>query len=113
MSCSILFDTADERLVAERRAPPECFGCGSFGRRDSRCQSLVRVVTEALLASVEGEVVVKMSIHAQRPRRRKIASAPCRLERAPVTSIRCLTRWRQAPSMTPVAIGQPLRSSCA
>lgn len=61
MSCSILFDTPDERLVAERRAPPECFGCGSFGRRDSRCQSLVRVVTEALLASVEREVAARQS----------------------------------------------------
>ena len=31
----------------------------------------------------------------------------CRPQRAPVMPIRSATRWRQAPSMTPVAMGQP------
>ena len=37
----------------------------------------------------------------------KIASAPARPHRAPVISNRSFTMWRQAPSMIPVAIGQP------
>ena len=32
------------------------------------------------------------------------------LQRAPVTSIRSLTRWRHAPSITPVAMGKPAAS---
>ena len=37
-----------------------------------------------------------------------MASAPASPQRAPVMSMRSLTKWRQAPSMIPVAIGQPL-----
>jgi hypothetical protein len=40
-----------------------------------------------------------------------MASAPSRPQRAPVMSRRSLTRWRQAPSMTPVAIGHPLSNA--
>src|SRR5215471_6391888 len=36
-----------------------------------------------------------------------MASAPSRPQRAPVMSRRSPRRWRQAPSMTPVAMGQP------
>jgi Rhodopirellula transposase DDE domain len=35
------------------------------------------------------------------------ASAPSTLQRAPVMSMRSATRCRQAPSMIPVAMGQP------
>src|SRR5450756_879149 len=38
----------------------------------------------------------------------RIASAPSSPQRAPVMSSRSATMWRQAPSITPVAIGQPL-----
>ena len=44
---------------------------------------------------------------SQRERRRKTASAPWRLHLAPVRSIRSLIKSRLAPSMTPVAIGNP------
>ncbi|MBW1766344.1 MAG: hypothetical protein JRJ65_04740 [Deltaproteobacteria bacterium] len=35
------------------------------------------------------------------------ASAPVRLQRAPVTSMRSFTKCRHAPSITPVAMGKP------
>src|SRR4029453_6588060 len=41
----------------------------------------------------------------------RMASAPDRPQRAPVRSMRSLTRCRQAPSMTPVEIGQPWGSA--
>src|SRR2546423_2703399 len=40
-----------------------------------------------------------------RARSLRMASAPSRPQRSPVMSMRSLTRWRQAPSMTPVAMG--------
>ena len=43
-----------------------------------------------------------------RARSLRIASAASSPHRAPVMSMRSLTRWRQAPSITPVAMGQPL-----
>src|SRR6266568_2551220 len=36
------------------------------------------------------------------------ASAPSSPQRAPVRSMRSFTRWRHAPSMTPVEIGRPM-----
>src|ERR1700685_3844581 len=48
-----------------------------------------------------------MSPPALMARIHSMAWAPGRPQRAPVMPIRSWTRWRQAPSMTPVAIGQP------
>jgi hypothetical protein len=55
-------------------------------------------------AAVTAPVVDELAAMA---RSQSMAWAPSRLQRAPVMPIRSATRWRQAPSMTPVAIGQP------
>jgi hypothetical protein len=41
----------------------------------------------------------------------KMASAPSSPQRAPVMSSRSFTKWRQAPSITLMAIGQPCSSA--
>jgi len=49
----------------------------------------------------------------RRARSLRTASAPFIPQRVPVMSMRSLTRWRQAPSMMSVAIGQPCRRAVA
>jgi len=60
----------------------------------------------SFLGEVVGPVGVEVAVAACRAEFR-MAWVPGSAQRAPVMSMRSLTRWRQAPSMTPVAIGQP------
>ena len=57
-------------------------------------------------ASWKSQYVSKSPL-ARSARSFRTASAPTRRQRAPVNSIRSRTRYRHAPSMTPVAMGQP------
>jgi hypothetical protein len=65
------------------------------------------VVARVLEAFMKGPIFVE-SPQERSARRRKTASAPASDQRAPVRSIRSLTRCRHAPSTTPVAMGNPL-----
>ena len=64
----------------------------------------------AFLGEVVAPVVVEVAVAAQRAELEHGFGA-AESQRAPVMSMRSLTRWRTAPSMTPVAIGQPLASA--
>jgi hypothetical protein len=56
-----------------------------------------------------GALVIYAVVYDLKRRRRRgaVRSQNIRPHRAPVMSGRSLIRWRQAPSITPVAIGQP------
>src|SRR5436190_1164240 len=76
-------------------------------RRDFTASVESDVITKILLLFMEGQYASKSPL-VRSARRRRTASAPFRLQRAPVRSIRSWTRYRHAPSMTPVAIGNPI-----
>ena len=93
------------------------FGCGSFEVSWLRCEDAVFAVYDSvdvlmLLAQVEVPVVSKSPLATRAPSF-KMASAPSSSHLAPVMSILSLTMCLHAPSMIPVAIGQPLPSAVA
>lgn len=63
------------------------------------------VVASLVQSGVEGPVLVEVAVRPDGSWLRMV-SAPSTFQRAPVMSMRSLTTWRQAPSMTPVAMGQ-------
>lgn len=67
------------------------------------------MVALGLLSLVEGPVVVEVPAAVECAQAQ--ASAPARLQRAPLMSMRFLIRWRHAPSITPLAIGIPAARS--
>jgi len=78
--------------------------------RDDVARVAGLVDTLAFLEEVVLPVVFEVAVAAKGAELIRMAPAPLSPQRAPVRSIRSLTRWRQAPSMTPVAIGQPWAS---
>src|SRR5450756_892433 len=91
------------------------FGCGSSGGT-SRClwDDVLGVAGLVDAVTFLGEVVAPVSSKSPllaMARSLRMASAPGSPHRAPVRSILSFTRCRQAPSITPVAIGQPLASA--
>src|SRR5664279_6015362 len=89
-------------------------GCGSLGGTSGRLRDDAIGVSGLVdSAAFLGQVVLPVGVEATSLLLRsalslRIASAPSSPQRAPVMSSRSATMWRQAPSITPVAIGQPL-----
>ena len=65
------------------------------------------MIALVLLILVEAPVPVEVAAVARNALSCRTASAPARLQRAPVMSMWSLTSCRQAPLITPVATGKP------